>query len=180
MDKYIIDTSSLLNLVRYYHPFDSDKKLYNKTEEMFVTEYFLLIENVLKEAERVAGGRILKTYSFLRKEAGKIKRIKSDTAISRELHERIDKGWVIKTNKPENQEGYKEVKTREIEERADFQLVFAAINRRATVVTEESKSINDNKVFKKIPLICEHEEIPCITLPDLLKEIDIGIEYKIK
>ena len=80
-----------------------------------------------------------------------------------------------------NKSGYEEAKTREIEEGADFQLVFAAMNiKESIIVTEESKSVNDKKLFKKIPLICEHEKIPCIALPEMLKKVGIGIEYKTK
>ena len=179
MDKYIIDTSSLLALVRYYDTFDSRKKLYRKIEEMFVEKRFLLINNVLKESGWVANGVILKTYRFLNLKK-KITPIKSHTPISNELHKKIDQDWVIQKNKKVNNLEYEEAKTREVEERADFQLVFTAMDIKAAIVTEESKSMNDQKLFKKIPLICEHEKIPCIALPEMLQKVGIGIEYKTK
>jgi hypothetical protein len=45
------------------------------------------------------------------------------------------------------------------------------------VVTEETKSANDNKTFRKIPENCKEINIECCTLPNLLKDhfnIDIS------
>ena len=127
---------------------------------------------------------ILKTYRFLQEEERKkigIDYVKSDASISKEIHEKIDKHWAIQKTKQVEQTAYEEMKRKEIEEKADFQLVFAAMNiKESIIVTEESKSVNDKKLFKKIPLICEHEKIPCIALPEMLKKVGIGIEYKTK
>jgi len=44
------------------------------------------------------------------------------------------------------------------------------------VVSEESSAGNDDKMFKKIPTICESISIDCIQLPELLrkfKEIEV-------
>ena len=40
------------------------------------------------------------------------------------------------------------------------------------IVTEESNSINDGKLYKKIPLICEQLKIKTLRLPDYLKECE--------
>jgi Domain of unknown function (DUF4411) len=45
------------------------------------------------------------------------------------------------------------------------------------VVTEETKTANDNKIFKKIPENCKEIDIECCSLPKLLKDhfkIDIS------
>ncbi len=45
------------------------------------------------------------------------------------------------------------------------------------LVTEETSSPNDLKLFKKIPAICDILGIPVITLPELLEkypEVDLG------
>ena len=42
------------------------------------------------------------------------------------------------------------------------------------IVTEETPTNNDNKLFKKIPTICKMQNIKCISLVELLKErVDI-------
>ncbi len=54
-------------------------------------------------------------------------------------------------------------------------------NEKSTVVivTEETNVNNDNKLFKKIPTICEYLSIPCTTLPQLLQmypEVNLKFE----
>jgi hypothetical protein len=47
------------------------------------------------------------------------------------------------------------------------------------LVTEESSSSNDLKLFKKITAICSILDIPVLTLPELLEkytEIDLGFQ----
>jgi hypothetical protein len=40
------------------------------------------------------------------------------------------------------------------------------------VVTEETISNNDNKLFKKIPTMCSALDIKCLTLPELVRIFD--------
>ena len=40
------------------------------------------------------------------------------------------------------------------------------------VVTEETITNNDNKIFKKIPAMCSALDIACIRLPELIKKFD--------
>ena len=186
MDNYLIDTSSLISLVRYYNPFDRDKKLRRKIQKMFITEQCFLLESVLNEAKRVSQGIVLQTYDFLSKEEKgekKINLIKNVSPIPDECHERIDATWAIQDRKDKiKSQEYSERKEKEIQQ-ADFQLIFTVKYnnkcKEAIIVTEESKSINDSKDFKKIPAICEIENIPCITLPEMLKKAGIQLEYKI-
>ena len=191
MDKYLIDTSSLLSLVRYFHPFDKDEKLYAIIKKMFDEKQCLILESVFTESGHVAGGIILKKYSFLKK----IKREKNIDIISPKLHKKIDDNWVIQKqkNKLNSDIEYETQKNDELG-KADFQLIFMALNKREelaklepnlipndkqdfTIVSEESRSSNNNKLFKKIPIICKEEKIPCITLPKMLEKIGLRIEY---
>lgn len=49
------------------------------------------------------------------------------------------------------------------------------------LVTEETESSNDNKLFKKIPAICKELEIETITLPELIAKYDgIDIDFQQK
>ena len=191
MDKYLIDTSSLLSLVRYFHPFDKDEKLYAIIKKMFDEKQCLILESVFTESKYVAEGIILKKYSFLKE----IKYEKNIDIISPKLHEKINDNWVIKKqkNKLNSDIEYETQKNDELG-KADFQLIFMALNKREelaklkpnlipndkqdfTIVSEESRSSNNNKLFKKIPIICKEEKIPCITLPKMLEKIGLRIEY---
>lgn len=47
------------------------------------------------------------------------------------------------------------------------------------LVTEETESSNDNKLFKKIPAICKELNIDTITLPEMLERYDgIDIDFQ--
>jgi hypothetical protein len=47
------------------------------------------------------------------------------------------------------------------------------------LVTEETESSNDNKLFKKIPAICKELSIETLTLPELLAKYDgIDIDFQ--
>lgn len=52
-------------------------------------------------------------------------------------------------------------------------------NEEVALVTEETPANNDNKVFRKIPQICETLKIRTLTLPKLIeesKEVNIHID----
>ena len=63
------------------------------------------------------------------------------------------------------------LKSIEISKTLDYQI---------TVVTEESSSNNDHKLFKKIPSICKEINIECIGLPKLIKLFNKEIDVRIK
>jgi hypothetical protein len=46
------------------------------------------------------------------------------------------------------------------------------------LVTEETESNNDNKLFKKIPTICKELKVTTMTLPELLAKYNgIDVEF---
>lgn len=57
--KYVIDTSSLLAVVRYYLPFDRDGMMHGFLVEGFRSGEFVLTEAILKECRLIAAGLIL-------------------------------------------------------------------------------------------------------------------------
>lgn len=77
-----------------------------------------------------------------------------------------------------------EVKKKEFMESADAKMIMFGqrlikenSEEEIYLVTEETSSPNDLKLFKKIPAICDILGIPVITLPELLEkypEVDLG------
>jgi len=58
-------------------------------------------------------------------------------------------------------------------ESADAKIILHALNikrNNPVIVTEETSTGNDNKIFKKIPTICSLTDIECCTLPNLFKD----------
>jgi hypothetical protein len=63
---------------------------------------------------------------------------------------------------------------------ADMKQIILCLNlikdgEKVILVTEETESSNDNKLFKKIPAICKELDIETMTLPELIAKYD-GIE----
>ncbi len=67
---------------------------------------------------------------------------------------------------------------------ADMKQIIPCLNlqkeeEKVVLVTEETESSNDNKLFKKIPAICKELNIDTLTLPELLEKYDgIDIDFQ--
>ena len=185
--KIVIDTSSLISLVRYYLPFDVNFILFNFIKKKIEIEEIIILDKVFEECKYTAKDIVVKKLTF--------------------ISERIKKTSNIFPNKKffnlvENQFCYKSMKNKlsEIEfekikenylKSADFSIILygneaSSLNsfefERPIIVTEETETKNDNKVFKKIPEICKMLGIKAITLPELFnvycKEKKLNIQFK--
>lgn len=190
---YIIDTSSLLNLVRYYCPFDDEKALYAEIQKQFSSNTFILMKGTFNEWIRSAKGIIVKEIPYLKE----IKKELLQFPLKKKLHKRIDEHWTNNTVKNRLNEVEYDKEKRIYLDSSDGQMILFALETKLKkqqkkssdgilfpleknkpsstqdqyiIVTEETKTDNDNKCFKKIPKICEQENITCITLPKLIKE----------
>lgn len=63
--KVIIDTSSLLSLVRYYLPFDKNNKLFDFIKNEFENGNLILIDAVYRECEFTSKGIVFKSLNYL-------------------------------------------------------------------------------------------------------------------
>ena len=90
---------------------------------------------------------------------------------------------IVKKSKKITEEEFESEKTRFIEN-ADMKQVILSLNlknqgEQVILVTEETESGNDNKLFKKIPAICKVLEIETMTLPELILKYDgIDIDFQ--
>ena len=173
MKSYVIDTSSLLSFIKYYQPFDTNNQLTKYLQDCFRDGTLILLEAVQNECKRVSGGIIFDNFSHdLEKGKSRIQEI------TKKQLRKIDDHWAIQDLR-KVAINYDDLRKKAIES-PDFQLIFYVQSHPEedlTIVTEETASQNDGKIFKKIPIICKHEEIPCITLPKLLKELKISVSF---
>ena len=65
--KVIIDTSSLLSLVRYYLPFDPNTRLFDYIKSEFENGNLVIIDEVLRECEYTSKGLVIKMLDYLTK-----------------------------------------------------------------------------------------------------------------
>ncbi len=188
-DFYLIDTSSLVSLARYYSPFDDRRILYNFMLSSIKKERFIILEAVLDEVNLVAGRIVVRELSFLRRNQVRNQiypaRIIGNVNVEPpELHRRINETWFYRDRKNDliDAEGWEAFNSEknELIAKADFQLILHALQNRSsyTIVTEETDRPNDGKLEKKIPRICRQERIECINIPALLREFNISASFE--
>jgi hypothetical protein len=189
--KAVIDTASLFSLVRYYLPFDKERVLFQLLKNKIKNGEIIIIDKVLQECSYLSKGIILKKLPYLSdpeflKSAKLPINTKSIIAPSpakflRQLDNQFVNTAVKKMKKLSDVE-YESQKKSALEG-ADMKLVIycltlirESIFNQVYLVTEETKSSNDNKLFQKIPFICKELNIDTLTLPELLagySEIDL-------
>lgn len=98
----------------------------------------------------------------------------------------VDNNFVVTVLKARlNETEYETIKN-EYMDSADMRMVLTILNLKNDnpiedifLVTEETETSNDNKLFKKIPAICSHLRIMTINIQQLMDKLD-GIEIEIK
>lgn len=179
-----IDTSSLLSFVRYYMPFDRDKKLYRFVQQKIENKEILVIEEVYLECSRNAQGTVVKAMPYLE---DKKHRLKTDELLpTKKLFNRIENDFAITVQKKKLSEAQFESVKEDFIASADLKLILLALKEKSgidgglTIVTEETTASNDGKAFKKIPAICDlHDiEIPWCDLPKYLQQAGINFQVK--
>lgn len=187
----VIDTSSLVSLVRYYLPFDNKGILFKLIKEKFLNGEIILIDAVHEECKYVSQKIVVKSLSYLDdKEFLKENKfvVKTEDLIPLAPIRFLN---MVKNQFIANQFQFKKLSEAEYEgqkmnfmESADAKLIMYCQHlmkdnpeEEIYLVTEESISTNDLKLFKKIPAICTILGIKVIGLPELLAmftELDLA------
>ena len=192
--KVAIDTNSLLSFVRYYLPFDKNGVLDAFIKSKIENGEIIIIDKVLEECRFNAKGIIINKLPYLNdKDFHKKSKqpYKTDLLIApspAKFLRQMDNQFVnsiIKKQRRLSDVEYENQKTSHLNG-ADMKLIILCLNlikekvsEEIFLVTEETESSNDNKLFKKIPSICKELQIKTITLPELLaKYEDIDVEFK--
>lgn len=189
--RVVIDTNSLFALVRYYLPFDDDDNLYEFIKKKIQEGEFLILDEILNECKFQSKGLILEKLNFLedkdfRKEFKipiKTKELlpPAPAKFIRQVENQFSIG--VMKNKLEDYEF--ELQKENWLTSADAKLIIYCLNHMQKgsfediyLVTEESRSQNDNKVFHKIPTICDILDINVLTIPELLGKMNDEIKIK--
>ena len=190
--KVVIDTSSLLSLVRYYLPFDKQKVLFELIKSKIASGEILVIDKIIDECAYTSKGIVLSTLSYLMdKSFNKTHKLPLNTEFilppaPAKFYRQVDNQFVngvFKNRLTEIQ--YDSVKN-DFMNSADMKLILTSINlikdnptEEIFLVTEETEVSNDNKVFKKIPAICSQLDIATINIQQLIEKLD-GLKIEIK
>ncbi len=190
--KVVIDTSSLLSLVRYYLPFDKQKILFEIFKTKIANGEILVIDKVIEECGYTSKGIVLKTLSFLTDKAfNKTNKLPLNTEFilppaPAKFYRMVDNNFVVTIQRKRlNDTQYDSLKT-DFMNSADMKIILTSLHLKSEnpteeiyLVTEETEASNDYKVFKKIPAICSQLDIPTINIQQLIDKFD-GIKIEIK
>ncbi len=190
--KVVIDTSSLLSLVRYYLPFDKKTILYELIKSKIAIGEILVIDKIIEECEYVSKGIVLTTLTFLTDKAFNKKYklplntefILPPTPIK--FYRQVDNQFVNGVQKNRLTETQYDSVKNDFMNSADMKLILTSLKLKKDfpaeevfIVTEETEVSNDNKVFKKIPEICSQLRIETINIQQLIDKFE-GISFEIK
>lgn len=190
--KIIIDTNSLLSLVRYYLPFDKENVLYNLFQKKIENDEIIIIDAVFTQCNYISKGIILerlhflKDKSFLKKSKSPFKTESLIIPNPKKFFHLLNNDFVnnaVKRQKKINDAEFENEKENYLKD-ADMRLVITCLNfisekKDVILVTEETSANNDNKLFKKVPFICSHLDIKSISLPQLIGILGSEIKLNI-
>lgn len=190
--KVVIDTNSLLSLVRYYLPFDKKGVLFQFIKSKIENGDIIIIDKVLEECTYNSKGLVLEKLPYLSEKtflkSAKVP-YKTDSLLvpnTKQFFHQLNNVFVnniVKRSQGLSDVEFENRKSAFIES-ADMKQVILALNlksksEKVVLVTEETESSNDNKLFKKIPAICKVLEIETMTLPELIAKYDgIDIDFQ--
>lgn len=174
----LADTSSLLIIVKYFIPFQKDKQLYNFLKEKFEEGALIMLDAVYNEAKYVSKGIILEKLDFLNDKSQLVKT--TDLIPDRKFFNLIEHQFCDQTvRKGRNITATEfELEKTKFLDQADGKIILYSYynnNENYCVLTEETKTSNDMKLFKKLPLIFDEIKVKHCNLTELLKN-----EYDIK
>lgn len=190
--KVVIDTNSLLSLVRYYLPFDKKRVLFQFFKNKIETGEIIIVDRVLQQCTYNSKGIVLKTLDYLNDKAFlKAAKVpyKTDSLLApspakflRQVENQFVNN-VVRNQRNITDTEFENQKTAFLDD-ADMKQIILCLNllkggEPVVLVTEETESSNDNKLFKKIPAICKELSIETLTLPELLAKYDgIDIDFQ--
>lgn len=171
--KALVDTSSFVALARYYLPFDTSGVLSGLVEEKCKSGEILLLDAIYDECRTHAKGMVVSSMPYL---AEKERIVSTNNLIPTKKflnmleHQFCDQS--VRSIRQINDAEFEVHKAAHLESGDGKLLLFALLanDPELIIVTEETASANDNKLFKKIPACCRELEIPCVTLPQFITQ----------
>jgi hypothetical protein len=169
-------------------PFDNEQVLFDFLKSKLLAGDIILIDKVLDECKYIAKKIILKQLFFLDdKQFLKSSGIpyKTDSLLAPspgKFLRMVDDHFAISVQKGKLTAAQYETEKNAYLNSADIKQIILCMNliknhEDVVLLTEESRSSNDSKLFKKIPAICNILGINSISLPDLLsRSSDIEIK----
>ncbi|MCD4772783.1 MAG: DUF4411 family protein [Bacteroidales bacterium] len=183
--KVVIDTSSLLALVRYYLPFDDKNVLFDFFKKKILNKEIIILDKVVEECKYTSKGIVIKTLDYINDKKNKVNT--SNLLPTKKFYNQLENQFVYGSVKNKLSPTEFENMKNHFLQSADAKLILYSLDYKKSneifedgviIVTEETSTENDNKFIKKIPQICNILDLEVKTLPDLLSILDgININY---
>lgn len=174
----VIDSCSLITVARYYLPLDKEGVIVPFLKSVLNSGEVILLDAVVQEVRYTAKGIAIKAMPFL-DEKKHIK--KTDDLIPpspKKFDNLLDNNFCVRALKKDmTDEEYISQKNEFLQSGDGKIIVFSQAFKKEQallfndffVLTEESRTTNDGKLFKKLPLICDELDIKTLTLPEYFK-----------
>jgi hypothetical protein len=188
--KVVIDTNSLLSLVRYYLPFDKKLVLFNFFKHKIEEGEVIIIDKVFEQCSYIANGLVIKKLDFLSdrtfQKANKFP-YKTETLIApspAKFLRMMENQFVVTVQRRKLTDVEFENQKNSHLNDADIKQIILCLHlvneeEGVVLVTEETADSNDSKLFKKIPAICKELDIKTMALPELIEQYK-GLELNFK
>lgn len=176
----IIDTSSLLAIVRYYLSIKDEAKLLRFLESRFRSGELILLSSIHGEATKTQKGIIFSRMMFLNEK----ELLTNDTELlppaPRKFSNQLDNNFCITLQKKRlTEEQYAQQKDAYMQT-GDARMVLYALNNKALkpiIITEETPQSNDGKLFKKLPANCDFLEIDHMSISEWLSSNGVKLSW---
>lgn len=169
----IIDTCSLVSLAKQYLPLDN----VNCIEPFVTTEIkegrLIILDSIQEECKYVSGGIVMEKFPVLKDNSFVINTEKIVPRSPRTFFNKLDNNYCVSLIKKTLTTDQYERQKIDFLSTGDGRMILYINNmvqeKSITVITEESRSQNDAKLFKKLPLILDQMDVKAITVSDYLK-----------
>ena len=178
--KVVIDTSSLLSLVRYYLPFDKNNVLFDFVKMKIENNEIIVLDAVFQECLYTSKGIVVDTLEYIKLKKNQVNT--TDLLPTRKFFNQLENNFINAAVKNKLSDVEFENRKNAFLNSADAKLLLYSqynLSEGIIIVSEETEASNDNKSFKKLPAICNIMNLEIVTLPQLLKKYE-GIEVEFK
>lgn len=173
--KFLIDTSSLVAMVRYYIPFEKSDSLKELVKSKIESGDIILLDKVADEAGLVSKKIVVKTLDFI---GDKKLQTKTNNLLPYpKFFNMLDNEFANHVQKSKLNDIEFEKAMNDYLETADAKFLLYLLEEKkklgiedTVLVTEETSADNDNKPFKKLPLICSNKSMSYCNLVSLLQD----------
>ena len=179
----IIDTSSLLAIVRYYLSIKGGEELLRFLEQKFMSRELVLLTSIHREAARTQQGIALEKMPFLNEKSRRVDDSKLMPPAPKKFSNLLENNFCIPLmRKRLSQDEFEQQKAAYMKT-GDARMVLYALNNPEldpVIITEETAQSNDGKLFKKLPLICGYLDIKSMTIAQWLSANGMALKWALQ